>query len=51
MDPEFPGRPTASVARNVKVADPAAVGIPLMVPVEPVRVRPLGSVPVNSVHV
>src|SRR5881398_460164 len=38
-----------SVARTVKVLDPAAVGVPEMVP--PVSVSPAGSVPVVTDHV
>ena len=43
--------PTALVAPTVSVETPAAVGVPLMVPVEEPRVSPAGSVPLVTAHV
>jgi hypothetical protein len=40
-----------SVANTVKLEDPLAVGMPDIVPVEGVRVKPAGSLPEAIAHV
>lgn len=43
--------PNALVAVTVKLAAPAVVGVPLMTPVEVLRVRPAGSEPLPMAKV
>ena len=43
--------PTALVALTANVETPAAVGVPLRMPVEEPRLSPAGSVPLVTAHV
>ena len=43
--------PPLSVNRTVKAAVPAAAGVPLMIPVDAARVKPVGKAPTDIVHV
>ena len=43
--------PTGLVALTVKSNEPIAVGVPVIAPVVSFKIRPVGSLPLNTAHV
>ena len=51
IDSSFVSLPALLVALTVKVELPAAVGVPLILPVSLFRLRPAGRLPLSMLHV